>query len=128
VELDLMCDRVDVGLARAGHRDDRPSLFVCEGLIRYLSRVAIDRMLAGLRSRAARGSRLLITAAESAGVDRRLGRRFYLAAIGEPVRSSFTVGEFGRRLGRSGWVVERETRRAEHAGRDRLLIAAIPGV
>ena len=128
VELDLMSDRVDVALARAGHRDDRPSLFVCEGLVRYLSRVAIGRMLAGLRSRAARGSRLLVTAAESAGVDHRLGRRFYLAAIGEPVRSSFTVGEFGRQLARAGWIVEREHRRAERAGRERLLIAAVPGV
>jgi len=128
VEVDLMSDRVDAALARAGHCGDRPSLFVCEGLVRYLSRVAVDRMLAGLRARAVRGSRLLITVAESAGVDRRLGRRFYLAAIGEPVRSSYALGEFRRRLTRSGWVVEREARRAEHAGRDRLLIAATPGV
>lgn len=126
VEIDLMTDRVDAVLARAGHRDDQPSVFICEGLVRYLSRVVVDRMLSGLRSRAARGSRLLITVAESPGDDRRAGRRLYLAAIGEPTRSTFAPGEVGRVLARAGWAVDREARRTEHDGRERLLIAAVP--
>jgi len=126
VAIDLMSDRVDVALARAGQGDEQPSVFICEGLVRYLSRVAVGRMLSGLRSRAARGSRLLVTASESAGGDRRLGRRLYLAAIGEPVRSSYGVGELARVLARAGWAVERQERRAEQGGRVRLLIVAVP--
>jgi len=126
VECDLTAERVEAALARAGQRDDRPSLFICEGLVRYLDRVAVNRMLSGLRSRAARGSRLLVTVSETPGGDRRAARRLYLAAIGEPVRSSFAVGEISRVLAGAGWAIDREVRRSEPGGRHRLLVAAIP--
>ncbi len=125
VAIDLMSDRVDAALARAGQSGDVPSLFICEGLIRYLSRVAVDRMLTGLRSRAARGSRLLLTASESTGREIRVARQIGLAVIGEPMRSHFEVGEVARVLVRSGWSIDGERRRSETGGRQRLLIAAL---
>jgi methyltransferase (TIGR00027 family) len=126
-EVDLMTQAVDAVLQGAGHHADQPSLFICEGLVRYLSRTAVNRMLAGLRQRSAVGSRLLLTAAESRGGGGQAARRLYLAAIGEPVRSRFGAGEVARMLGETGWVVDHEIRRPEPGGRERLLVAAIPG-
>jgi methyltransferase (TIGR00027 family) len=124
--IDLMSDRVDTVLAQAGHHDDEASLFICEGLVSYLSRHAVDRMLSGLRDRAAPGSRLLMTAAESANREGRSVRRLYLAVVGEPVRNRFNLGEVARVLARAGWTVDREVRRPGREGRERLLIAAEP--
>jgi len=124
--VDLMRDPVDAVLAGAGHRDDEPSLFICEGLIRYISRGAVDRMLEGLHRRAAPGSRLLLTASESAAPVGRSMRRWYLRVIGEPVRNRFDAGEIAQVLARAGWTVVREVRRARDDRGARLLIAAEP--
>lgn len=122
--VDLMREQVDSALAGAGHRDDVASLFICEGLIRYISRGAVDRMLEGLRRRAAPGSRLLLTASESAAPMGHSARRWYLSVIGEPVRNRFDVGEIAQVLERAGWKVVREVRRARDDRGARLLIAA----
>ncbi len=53
-------------LAAAGHQPSRPSVFVLEGLIGYLTREAGNRLLAGLRGLAAPGSLLLMTAPPTA--------------------------------------------------------------
>jgi methyltransferase (TIGR00027 family) len=124
--VDLMADRVDAVLAAADQRDDEPSLFICEGLIRYISRGAVDRMLEGLRRRAAPGSRLVLTASESAAPAGRSARRWYLSVIGEPVRNRFDVGEIAEVLEQAGWTVVREVRRSRDDRGVRLLIAAEP--
>jgi methyltransferase (TIGR00027 family) len=50
---DFRDDDVAEVLAAAGHDASRPTLFLCEGLLIYLDRAVIRRLLAGLRSRAA---------------------------------------------------------------------------
>jgi methyltransferase (TIGR00027 family) len=55
---DFRDDAAGAVLAAAGHEETRPTLFLCEGLLIYLDRAVILRLLAGLRSRAAGPSSL----------------------------------------------------------------------
>lgn len=129
--LDLMREGSEAALASAGHRLDRPSLFYCEGLIGYLTRPAVVRLLGELRRRAAPGSRLALNAAEASSAPprwrpRAAARRLALAAIGEPRRTVFAPGELEAVLESTGWRIVRLERRV-HAGRGaRLLVAAEP--
>jgi methyltransferase (TIGR00027 family) len=67
---DFRDDDVAAVLASAGHDASRPTLFLCEGLLIYLESVVIQRLLAGLRSRAAEGSSLAASlATHPSGLD-----------------------------------------------------------
>jgi len=129
--IDLMQERITDGLAAAGHDPDQRSLFLCEGLLLYLTAPVVESLLGDLRSRSAPGSRLAVSTREDPPGGSRLagrgsGRRLFLALIGEPRRSSFGIGEFVPFLERTGWTVVREvsrdTPRADR--RRRLLLAA----
>src|SRR5204862_1102321 len=58
VPVDFEHDPVGAMLGVAGQSDSRPSLFICEGLLVYLSLNDIAELLRGLASRAADGSEL----------------------------------------------------------------------
>jgi len=130
--IDLMQDRIGEVLAAAGHDPDQRSLFLCEGLLLYLTSPVVESLLRDLRSRSAPGGRLaLSTREETAGSSRLIaargsGRRLFLTLIGEPRRSSFGVGEFAQLLERTGWRVVREVTRTGPRSdrRRRLLLAA----
>jgi methyltransferase (TIGR00027 family) len=128
VPIDLMTERVEHVLPAAGYRPAEASLFLCEGLLLYLSMAAVSALLAGLRLLAAQGSRLLLTGREGAPTTKaRLlagMRRPLLAVIGEPRLSAFEPGETARLLDHAGWTVVREERRSTKSGNARLLIAA----
>ena len=133
VTVDLMEAGVDPALAAAGHQTDEPSLFICEGLLLYLSPAVVEQLLDDLRTRAAPGSRLAISIRErlpgtsSMPSPRDVWRRVLLAAIGEPRRSAYGLGDVGRLLERTGWSVTRETHRDEpRTGRRGLLLVAEP--
>jgi methyltransferase (TIGR00027 family) len=89
-------DRVDLPwvLGDAGHRTDRPTVWIAEGLVMYLHHEAIAAMLTTLGRRSAPGSVATVTYAvpELLG-DSRLGRRLEPAArglfavLGEPLRT-----------------------------------------
>jgi methyltransferase (TIGR00027 family) len=69
---DVRDDDVAAVLALAGHDASRPTLFLCEGLLIYLDSAVIQRLLAGLRSRAAEGSLLAASlATHPSGLDSR---------------------------------------------------------
>jgi methyltransferase (TIGR00027 family) len=136
VEVDLMTARVDPALAAAGHRADEPSLFVCEGLLLYLTREVVVGLLTDLRTRAAPGSRLALSTRErlpgKAGLPtpRDLWRRLLLRFIGEPRRSSYELGGVARLLEETGWMVAHEVHRDEvrrrGPGRRGMLVLATP--
>ena len=96
-------------LAAAGHSREHASLFICEGLLLYLERPVIERLLEEVRTSAAPGSRLALNASELTGGASIPGRaraeaqRLLLAAIGEPRRSIFKPGELAEMLTRNGW-------------------------
>ena len=58
VPADFRSDDVAALLRSYGHREDQPSLFICEGLLVYLDLETGQRLLSGLRSCAAGGSKL----------------------------------------------------------------------
>jgi methyltransferase (TIGR00027 family) len=60
---DFRTDDVAAVLAGAGHRSDRPSLFVAEGLLVYLDEETILALLGAARARSAPGSSLVATLA-----------------------------------------------------------------
>ncbi|HZR15612.1 MAG TPA: SAM-dependent methyltransferase [Acidimicrobiia bacterium] len=76
-------------LARAGHDADAPSLFTCEGVLRYLPEPAFRGLLATAANRAAGRSELAASiSTRERGVPEsaeRLARERQLAAIGEAV-------------------------------------------
>ncbi len=63
VQADFSTDDVAAALAHAGHDPTQPTLFICEGLLVYLTRQECDRLLAALAERAAPGSELVVTLA-----------------------------------------------------------------
>ncbi len=111
---DLLSGELPGALAAAGHSQEHASLFICEGLLLYLDRATIERLLAELRSSAAPGSRLALNAGErlpgapAATRARAQAQRLLLAAIGEPRRSLLEPGELGELLARTGWRAVRE--------------------
>ena len=127
IAADLTHDNLETVLAAAGHNPALPSLFICEGVLVYLPAKAVERLLTGLRAGAAMGSRLVLSAVErdSNPNVRDWMRQAILAAIGEPRRSRFGLGEIDQLLTGSSWTVVREISQARD-GRRRLLVAAEP--
>jgi len=131
VAYDLTDGDLAGALAAAGHAHERASLFICEGLLLYLTPPVIEELLRALRSCAAVGSLLALSAGERlpgapavarARVD---AQRLLLAAIGEPRRSRFEPGEVNELLQAAGWSTVRERVRAR-GGRKGMLVLAQP--
>ncbi|HEY1830820.1 MAG TPA: SAM-dependent methyltransferase [Acidimicrobiales bacterium] len=131
VGLDLLQDDLGAALAAAGHDPELRSLFICEGLLTYLTLGAIASLLDTLRQRAAPGSTLalnvrvhlpasLITQALRAPFDG------LLTTIGERKQSRFEPGDIEKLLTITHWQpVRRErssTNRAEQ-GYSQLMAA-----
>jgi methyltransferase (TIGR00027 family) len=109
-------------LARAGHEADRPTLFVCEGVLVYLEASEIHALLSALASRAAPGSTLSASLAiHGDGVDSRVAvavanaRRRDPAA--EPWKTILPGAEHRELLRRAGWNVPDDARELVNATR-----------
>jgi methyltransferase (TIGR00027 family) len=126
--LDLASESLEAEFERSGHHADDPSLFICEGLLLYLSPAAIDRLLRTISRQAAPGSRLVLTARERNEGARRSGSlrsRLVLAMAGEPARSTFTRAGLRELLVDHGFTVTREAVwPAGGVGRRRTLLVA----
>ncbi|HEX4009348.1 MAG TPA: SAM-dependent methyltransferase [Solirubrobacteraceae bacterium] len=131
--LDLRDDDVARVLDGIGHAADRPSLFICEGLLVYLTREAIAALLGGLAARAGSGSTLALSLAmhahglDSATViaDANAGRRF---AGSEPWLTIMPLPEWLAVLRAAGWREERGVASADLVagaadGRSALVLA-----
>jgi methyltransferase (TIGR00027 family) len=126
---DFTVDDVGEVLEAAGHVATRLTLFVCEGVLRYLPEEAIRSLLRRLAQRAARGSALAVSistreeGADAADVrHRREVREARLAAAGEAV---LTVPPRAIALGwlsAAGWAVPAGA--VEDSGEGRLLVRA----
>ena len=109
-EIDFRTDDVGAVLDQAGHDPDRPTLFVCEGLLVYLDRDTCHRLLAGLAARAADGSVLAVSIATHAdGLDSaevvataNLRRR---AADAEPWQTILPAAEHLALIESAGWRI-----------------------
>lgn len=129
-----LAGELPAALVAGEHSAERASLFICEGLLLYLERPVIERLLAEARACAAPGSKLAVNASEFAGRAsltarlRSAAQRLLLAAIGEPRRSIFRPGELREQLARAGWRTIQEDTIERVPGHSRgLLVLADTG-
>jgi methyltransferase (TIGR00027 family) len=96
-------------LSAAGYARDRASLFICEGLLLYLTTPAIEGLLRDVRASAPPGSQLALSAREQhtntsvIASLRQEGQRVLLAMVGEPRRSLLDAGQLDALLEQTGW-------------------------
>ena len=116
VEADFTRDPVADRLRAAGLDPAAPGLFLLEGVAVYLEAAVLENVLDQFRQVAAPGSQLAISVSGSraAGDGSRSRARFQaaVAAMGEPVRSTFEAGQAEALLARTGWHP------ADSSGRD----------
>jgi methyltransferase (TIGR00027 family) len=135
VALDLMDGDLDAALDAAGHDASAPSLFLCEGLLPYLTLEASAAMLHTLRARAMEGSVLVATFLETPEPRDLLlvvhrARDLMFRAIGEARRNEFQPGDPEKLFVVTGWrVVRSKSGRASKIDREAqmLVLAGEPG-
>src|SRR2546430_7347482 len=105
VEADFTRDPVADRLRAAGLDPDEPSLFLLEGVAVYLEPAVLEDVLRQFRQVAAPGSSLAISVSLSRPRGDAARARFQamVAALGEPVRSTFEADEAEALLVRTGW-------------------------
>ncbi len=113
VAVDFGRDKLEDALASAGHRTERPTLWLWEGVTMYLPREAMRATLAVLSARSAVGSRLIVTYAEPefTTLAPKLvpAMRAVFATIGEPIIGDLRPDEMHAELAREGFMVIRDT-------------------
>ncbi len=96
-------------LSAAGYARDRASLFICEGLLLYLTTPVIEGLLRDVRASAPPGSQLALSAREqptstsAIASFRQEGQRVLLAMVGEPRRSLLGASQLDALFERTGW-------------------------
>ena len=108
VPVDFQQGALDEALVRAGHDAAVPTVFLWEGVVRYLTPAAIEATLDALARRAAPGSRFVANYSAGGGRTRWL-HNLLLRAIGEPIRSEHTPAGFAARLAARGFAVVSDT-------------------
>src|SRR5262245_7653051 len=98
VPVDFTRDRLDDALAAAGHDPTRPTTWIWEGVVMYLSQADIEATLAVIARRSAPGSRLVLLYLRPALISWFVG--FIVRRAGEPFRSSFSPDQMRALLAR----------------------------
>ena len=132
--IDLLAGDLGAVLAGAGHRPDRPTLFICEGLFAYLTFEACVSLCTTLAGRAHADSVLAANfrVAPAAGPRGAALRRVVdgaLALLGEHRKTDFRPGDPERLLAESGWtIIRRDASRPSRLdeGSHLLVVAATP--
>jgi methyltransferase (TIGR00027 family) len=124
-----MVDDVGEALAAGGHVAGARTLFVCEGLLRYLTEDAIRRLLERLARRAAPGSFLAVSIATrdpgAETAEAREQREAHEARLAEAGEAVLTVPPRAMALGwlsAAGWAVSEDA--VHESGVGRLLVRA----
>jgi methyltransferase (TIGR00027 family) len=116
VAADLVEPGLAAALAESGHDAATPSLMLAEGLIVYLDEEVVEAMARELRTAAARGSRLAVSASPIVDEERRKRFAASVEAIGEPARSHTTATETQQLLEAAGWRSTELAQLAHDAG------------
>jgi len=103
VAVDFEQGSLDSALAGAGHDEARPTTWVWEGVVMYLTQADIEATLGVVQRRSASGSRLVIVYHSPALILSVLG--LALRWIGEPLRSAFEPERMQALLARYGFAV-----------------------
>ena len=120
VAADFTVDDVGAALAVAGHRADRVSLVLVEGVAVYLEQDVLRSLLRQLRTVAAPRSRMAISLSVDTGAAgtaaRRAAFQSAVAAMGEPARTVLTVDGARQLFEATGWRAVEGSDRARRAG------------
>jgi methyltransferase (TIGR00027 family) len=103
VPVDFTRDALEAALAAAGHDSSRPTTWIWEGVIMYLTQAEVDATLAVLGRHSARGSRLVAVYHSQALMRRIIG--LVAGYLGEPFRSAFEPDAMRALLGAHGFEV-----------------------
>jgi methyltransferase (TIGR00027 family) len=103
VPVDFTRDRLDDALAAAGHDPAKPTTWIWEGVVMYLSRADIEATLDVIARRSSARSRLVVLYLSPSRFLRALG--FFARATDEPLRSLLAPDEIRALVARFGFVV-----------------------
>jgi len=106
VPVDFTRDRLDDKLAAAGHDPTRPTTWIWEGVVMYLTRAEVEATLEVVARRSTPGSRLVVAYA-APGLLLPLVH-FMLKRIGEPFRSVYSAAAMKKLLAAHGFTVIRD--------------------
>jgi methyltransferase (TIGR00027 family) len=106
VPVDFTRDDLDSALAAAGHDPTRPTTWVWEGVVMYLTLADIEATLERVARRSASGSRLIVLYHRPALLLRLVG--LVVRRMGEPLRSAFTAPQIRALLLRYGFAPTRD--------------------
>ena len=101
VPVDFERDRLEDALTAAGHDPSRPTTWLWEGVIMYLSRGDIETTLGVVQARSARGSRMVVLYLGPSLLFRAIGLVGYF--FGEVLRSTFSEDQMRALLGKFGF-------------------------
>lgn len=99
IPADLEIANLAVCLESSGYSREKKTLFILEGLVMYMSREAVEKLLSGIRIFSAPDSAIIfdfIPASMADGSSDRSDARYirdYTVTVGEPLRSGFKEGE-----------------------------------
>ena len=117
IPADFTADPVAGLLAGAGLDQNRPALFLLEGVAVYLEQPVLERVLAAFREVTVDGSPLAISVSvPSARPEARDRFRAAAAAAGEPVRGEYSPEMAAELLARTGWQPGERRGRLRSAG------------
>jgi len=103
VPVDFARDSLDAALAAAGHDPSRPTTWIWEGVVMYLTQSAIEATLGVIQKRSAPNSRVIVVYHSPAPILRVVG--LVLRVVGEPLRSVFSAEQMRGLLARFGFDV-----------------------
>jgi len=106
VPVDFERDSLSDALANAGHDPARPTTWIWEGVVMYLTPADVEATLGAIARRSAATSRLVIVYHSPALLLRLAG--LYLRYLGEPLRSAFQPSAMRALLAKYGFVVARD--------------------
>jgi methyltransferase (TIGR00027 family) len=106
VPVDFTRDALGDALQQAGHDSTRPTTWIWEGVVMYLTRAEIEATLTVVARRSALGSRLIVAYFTSALMLMLVGP--VLRRLGEPLRSVFSVEDLRALLKQHHFTVIRD--------------------
>lgn len=110
VAIDFERDALSDVLARAGHDATRPTCWIWEGVVMYLTLDAVRGTLASIAERSASGSTLIVNYHTE---HRRFIARLIIRLIGEAQISAWTPTEMAAVLSEFGLIVQSDTAMAD---------------
>jgi methyltransferase (TIGR00027 family) len=101
VAVDFLMDDLVAELKMAGFNNTLPTFWLWEGVTMYLTSAEVARNFEIMASISSTGSRLALT--YMARKNGKIPKSWFLALMGEPVRSAFSIEELAQMAEKSGW-------------------------